>query len=51
MAKVYGRLEGSKKKRVLLCTVILEDAERIKKEGIYRTFRGDYREIKIKPID
>lgn len=51
MAKVYGRLTGSKTKRVLLATVTLEDAQRIKHEGIYRTFRGDYREIKIKVID
>lgn len=50
MAKIYGRLEGSKTKRVLLATVTIEDAQRIKREGVYRTFRGDYREIKVKPI-
>ena len=50
MAKVYGRLRGQKTKRVLLAIVPMEDALRIKQEGVYRTFRGDYKEIKIKEV-
>ncbi len=50
MAKVYGRLASSKSKKVYLGTFTIAEATRIFHEGIYRTWKGDYKEISMKLI-
>ena len=51
MFKVYGRLTCRRGRRAYLGTVFKEDAERIKAEGVYRTYRGDYKDLIFKAID
>ena len=50
MVKVFGKL-NNKGRLVYLETVFVDDAIRLAADGVYRTFKGDYKSLVFKLIE
>lgn len=50
MARVYGYKNGRGHKQYLE-TVSLEDVERLKRLGVYRTMVADYTRLEFEPVE
>ena len=50
MARVYGYKNGRGHEQYLE-TVSLEDVERLKRIGVYRTYVADYTRLRFEPVE